>query len=193
VGAGLVVLAAGRTWATARVAGAGGSGAVPATGSSVAPGTTALALVAAAGGVALLTSGRVLRLVVAVVLALAGAGITVLALMSAADPVGAVAPAVSRATGTTQAPDAGSAHVTGWPWAAAAGGALVAAGGVLALVRGRTWAAPSRRYDRDAGPSASPVPAVGTAATAAARDASLDAWDRLSDGDDPTDTGPKGA
>jgi hypothetical protein len=99
---------------------------------------------------------------------------------------------VSTATGTVGQAGAGSADVTVWPAVSALGGLLVAAGGGVALVRGRRWPGPARRFER----GAAPAPAAGAASMAAAaseRDRRMDDWDRLTAGDDPTDlrqTGP---
>jgi hypothetical protein len=170
VGAGLILLAAGRTWAVADLAAAGLSVAgdgrhVEVSGRSAAPVVPALALVALAGAVVLATAGRVARAVAAVSLAAAGVAAATLAVIVARTPGSAVAGAVAEATGTTGLPPA-AATPTFWPGVAALGGAAVLAGGLHGLVRGRSWQGPSRRYER--------TPAA------------PDDWARLDRGEDPT-------
>ncbi|MEV4060709.1 Trp biosynthesis-associated membrane protein, partial [Nonomuraea dietziae] len=62
---------------------------------------------------------------------------------------------------------------TAWPYLAAAGGALLIAGGVLAVARATGWAGMSGRYDRP-----------GSAAEQR-DDKSL--WEAIDRGDDPTE------
>jgi uncharacterized membrane protein (TIGR02234 family) len=64
-------------------------------------------------------------------------------------------------------------HVTAWWTLSLAGGVLLAAAGLLTVVRGRGWPGMSARYDRP-----------GTARTAGEDPASL--WKALDRGDDPT-------
>jgi uncharacterized membrane protein (TIGR02234 family) len=110
------------------------------------------------------------------------------------DPVAAVAPAVTDATGVSGAgPTAelvAAATATAWPVAAIAGGVLLVLAGIAVLVTGTRWPASSRRYrgarladaDADAGDGA----AQGVRERAAS-DRAIDDWDELSRGDDPTD------
>lgn len=176
-GAGVVVATAGRTWTQVTVPGLPGADVVTADGRLVAPGATALALVAAAGAVVLVTSGPVVRRLAAGLLVLAGLGVAALGVPVLADPADAVGPAVSRVTGTTGTPAPGSARATAWPWVSGAGGLLIVAGGAVGLARGRRWSGPARRFERG-----EPV-----ARPRSAKDERLDAWDSLSAGDDPTD------
>jgi uncharacterized membrane protein (TIGR02234 family) len=173
-GAALVLLAAGRPWLRGVVD--PGAPLAPETvalaGSDVAPGTPALGLLGLAGVAALLATRRTGRVAVGVLLALAGAALVALAVGAASgDRVAALASARNAATVTTAAG-------TAWPWAAAAGGVLVAGAGVLAAVRGRSWAALSARYDAPGAtaPARAPRP----------RDPDAAAWDALDRGEDPT-------
>ena len=73
-----------------------------------------------------------------------------------------------------------------WPVLAVAAGALGIAAGVLALLRGRSWPAMGRRYERP-----------GAEASAARRpqtdeDRAQAAWKALDRGEDPTDPAPTG-
>jgi uncharacterized membrane protein (TIGR02234 family) len=181
LGAGVVLAAESRGWATVPVSGVPGRAVVTADGRLAAPGTGALALVAGAGALAMAVAGRWVRLLVAGLLLLAGLAVAGLAIAVLHSPADAVKPAVAAATGTVGRPPDGAAAATGWPVLSVAGGLMIAAGGAVGLIRGSTWPGPSRRYERAADGSAA------TPAAMSARDAQLDAWDRLSVGDDPTD------
>ncbi|MEO3871655.1 Trp biosynthesis-associated membrane protein [Nonomuraea sp. B12E4] len=171
LGCALVLLAAGRGWVRLLESDAGA--AVP-TGGELSPVLTPLALAGLAGVVAVLATKGIGRRVVGGLLALCGAG---------------------AAAGTWAAVNAGT--VTGWlrdrnvmqgqhdlPWevvplwpaVAAAGAALVIAGGVVAIVRGSRWAGMSARFERAATP----------AGARPRDDRSL--WEALDRGDDPTDS-----
>jgi hypothetical protein len=109
------------------------------TGAALHPWLPALCLVALAGAGALLATGPRGRVAVGVLLAACGTGIAV----------------------------GGGAGGGGWGWLCAAGGAVVAAAGVVAAVRGRRWPALGSRYERPA-KTGSHI------------------WDALDRGDDPT-------
>jgi uncharacterized membrane protein (TIGR02234 family) len=218
LGAGLVVLATGRDWVTLTVAAPGGSIPVHADGRLAAPGAVALALVAVAGIVVAVTAGRVVRTVVAGLLLLAGLAVAALTVPVWRAPADAARPAVARVTGTiggtgTAGRDgASAARPTPWPLVSAAGGLLIAAGGLAGVIRGGGWPGPSRRFERPAGsipggpeptggdpgqpavaaPSGSVVAGSVVAGSVEwERDRRLDAWDSLSRGEDPTaDAGP---
>lgn len=144
--------------------------------------STALAVVALAGVVAVLALRGWPRRVVGVIVALVGIGIIWRSLQHRS------AVGLNRAYdlhGTDKNINLGTAlpasHVTAhgaWPWLSAACGLLVAAAGVLVAARGHRWAAMSARYE-------SPVVTPSDAQAARARaDASL--WKALDEGDDPT-------
>ncbi|WP_309125456.1 Trp biosynthesis-associated membrane protein [Kocuria sp.] len=143
-------------------------------GSDAAPAVTALGLVAAAGALATAISGRALRPVVAVVVALAGLGALAAAASVLADPSGAAQTVVGETTGMVNA--GGDYALTAWPWLAAAAAGLVALCGLWALVAGRTWTA-ARRYER---------PAAEAAGGGARTGDEIDSWDALTEGRDPT-------
>ncbi len=192
-GAGAALLAGTQPWVGAAVEGVPGTSRVEATAAQAAPGVPALALVAVAGAVVLLTAGRLVRVAVAVLLLLGGIGVGVLAAGVVAAPGTAVRPAVTQATGTLSG-TAAQASLTAWPWVAVAGGSCVAAGGALAVLRRRQWPDPSRRYERPAGTAQAGTAQAGTAPAAATqagtaragRDRAADDWDRISRGEDPT-------
>lgn len=184
VGALTALLAGTQRWVGAAVRDVPGTDTVSAVGGSVAAGVPALALVALAGAVVLLTAGRVARAVAAVLLVVAGPAITVVALRVLADPDSALAPALTAATGT-RGGAVQDVAVTPWPVLAAVAGQLVGAGAVVALARGRRWPGPSRRYER-AGASAG---AGAAAASSPASGSALDDWNAVSRGEDPTASG----
>jgi uncharacterized membrane protein (TIGR02234 family) len=180
-GAVLALFAGTRTWATAAVPDLPAAD-VGVSGRQAAPVVVAVALAAAAAVVVAATSGRVVRLVAAAALVAGGLGIAAASLTVAADPRGAVRPAVTAATGVTDPTRAGDARTTFWPYPAALGGVLIAVAGLGGLAGGRSWPAPGRRFEvGDAPPAAS-------SADAAARRAGDDVatWDALSRGEDPT-------
>lgn len=193
MGAGLSLLATSRPWVTARLDDAVlGPISVVASGRQAAALVPALALVALAGGVALLLARRTGRRAAGLLLVLAGAGTSSAAVSLLRSPQSGVRDLVGRAVGTVGAPDAATT-LTGWPWLAVAGGVLVAAGGVLAVLRAGRWQGPRSRYDSPAPgthPTSTAGPA-GAAGAAAATDSPTDpdpgaVWDALSRGEDPT-------
>jgi len=184
-GAALALLGATRTWAvveTARPEPLPVDRETP-TGRELAPLVPALAFVGLAASVGLVAARRAGRRVVAVLLLLAGAGTAAAAVAGAA----AVGPPTGAATAALR---------PAWPALAALGGVLLAVAGLLALVRGRRWAALGARYEAPAGgpggqgggqgggPGA-PSPA---GARGGAGDAGL--WDALDRGEDPTAPDP---
>jgi hypothetical protein len=162
VGGGLALWATTREWAvlvTARPA------PLPpvrdvVSGGDAAPLAAALALVGLAGAAALLAARGFLRVLVGLLLLLAGAGVA----------AGGVSVLTDGVAGAQVATDVRLA--AGWPALCAVGGLLVAGGGILATVRGRRWSALGRRYD-----------APGTESRAG-QDTPM--WDSLDRGEDPT-------
>lgn len=171
----LLLLSASRTWVTGSIADAvlqqakvsvGGSGAAPL--------VTASALVGAAAVLALLTAGRVARLIATAATGLAGVLALVGTLIVVRDPAQTIKSHAAASTGHT-----GNAAVQGaltfWPWIAVLGAVLLVGAGIQAAIGGRRWSGLSSRYD---------------APTARVRQNS--AWDRLSAGEDPTTDDPQG-
>jgi uncharacterized membrane protein (TIGR02234 family) len=179
VGAALVLFSAGATWVRLRVAPAGAGSpdaagalaaavAVRLTGATVAPAATGLGLVGLAGGVAVLATRRLGRVVVGVLVLAAGAGTAVVAVRVGLDPAGA-------ARGTTQVrqlapgslPALRDVRATAASWLVTVGGLLLAGSGLLVVARGRRWSSMSARYEA---PARRPV----------------SAWDEIDRGGDPT-------
>ncbi|UIJ34112.1 Trp biosynthesis-associated membrane protein [Allobranchiibius sp. GilTou73] len=171
----LLLLAGSRTWVTGSVADAVLQRAdVQVGGSSAAPVVTAGALVGAAAVIALLTVGRLPRSVAAVLAALAGVLALYGALHVITDPDATIRDHAAGSTGRTGDAVAHGA-LTFWPWVGVLGAVLLILTGVLGFVGGRRWSGLSSRYDAPA-----------------ARKRTVSAWDRLSQGEDPTADDPRG-
>jgi uncharacterized membrane protein (TIGR02234 family) len=143
-------------------------------GADAAPLVPATGLVLLAAAVALLAVRSAGRVVVGLLMAVAGG---VLAWSGIRALTGALTVAGVPAGGTTTTDVA-----AGWPVLAVAAGVLGAATGLLVVLRGRSWPAMGRRYERDAGGQADPAPR--TAATD--EDRAQSAWKALDRGEDPT-------
>ena len=169
LGSALVLLAVSRSWVTHRIAAPAPlpSKAFTVAGTHLAPGARALALVGLAGVAAVLATRRLGRIAVGVLLTAAGAGIVAVVARALADPDAAI----RRAGPFVDVTYAPGQHLGRWPYVALLGAVLVAAGGVLVVVRGRSWASMSAKYDA---PAQKPH-----------GEASL--WDALDRGEDPTD------
>jgi uncharacterized membrane protein (TIGR02234 family) len=181
-GAGLLLLASGRTWSTTAV----GGGDLPTvtvalTGSDLMAGG-AVALLVLAGLAGLAATRRAGRILVGVLLVLAGLGVAYVAeefgttwgsSLGAGDTIRDI---VFDRIGT-EGPN--TTTVTAWWVAALVAGLLVVAGGVLAIVASGSWPQMGRRYERRDG------------ADEPARDARpRSAWDQLDHGIDPTADAP---
>ncbi len=141
-------------------------------GRTLVPAAVPLALVGAAGVVAVLSARvRALRLLAAVVVVLAGLGLAVLALPAVLD-----AAAAARRTLTARGsfPPVLAARATGLGWLDVLAGLLVAAGGVVVALAGPRRLATSSRYDAPgARPGATGAPPANE-------------WDAVERGQDPT-------
>ena len=149
-------------------------------GSDLVTGLRAVGFVGLAGVLALLATRRTGRVLVGALLALCGAAVVGLvarvmgrlyqeALLT--EQVLALSPVGVRTDGPA----------TPWPWLCLAGGALLAATGVLVALRGRRWAEMSRRYDAPA--------AQQEAAPVDGEQAERRLWEALDRGEDPTTGG----
>lgn len=207
----LALISSTQTWLTASDIEALPGSDVSATGQDAAAVVPAMALVAAAAGVALSITRKVGRIIIGVLLLGAAAMQAITVINVLLDPEGHIAPEVAEATGLTD--PAGTVEVSWYPWLCLFAAVLLALAGVCVLVFGHTWKV-SRKYERHSGTEAvaeknpNPEPddadsaddlAAPTAATtpvpsgnnqAAAyqnrRSGDIDAWDELSRGNDPT-------
>ncbi|MEU0672570.1 TIGR02234 family membrane protein [Streptomyces sp. NPDC006172] len=183
LGAAVALLATRQRWSQGTVTVPGGDFSLTAQGSDVTGVPAALAIVGLAALVAVFAVRRAGRFAVAGLLALSGAGIVAAALFGASDS-SALDEKAAQASGDTSATVASLTH-TGWPYAAAVGGALILVAGLLALRYGSLWPAMSGRYERGGAPRPRR-----RAAAAPDPDRPEEIWKALDRGEDPTGTGP---
>jgi uncharacterized membrane protein (TIGR02234 family) len=204
-GAGLMLLAVSRTWVHA-VADDPlvGRLAVDATGRQAAPVVAAVALVALAGAVAVLTLRTLGRLVAGLLLVLAAGAAGAAAWGVARTPSDALRSVLSDATGRSGGTLPVARH-TVWPWVAVAGAVLVLLGAVVAVARARRWSGLSAKYDAplppagasstrrqpapegtDVGERGADAPDADTATGTSTNPGPADPWEQLSRGEDPT-------
>jgi uncharacterized membrane protein (TIGR02234 family) len=181
LGAAVALLSSRQGWSAGTVAVAGGDFPLSATGSDVTGVPAALAVVGLAALVAVFAVRRAGRYLVAGLLALSGAGILASALLGASDSA-ALDEKAAQAAGDTSATVDSLSH-TGWPYAAAVGGALILVAGLLALRYGRQWPAMSGRYEREGTPRPRRAKPVDP-------DRPEDLWKALDRGEDPTGPDP---
>lgn len=178
IGAALALLASRQAWAHGTASVAGGELPLTAKGSDVTGVPAALAIVGLAALVAVFAVRRAGRFLVSLLLTLSGGGIVAAALLGA-DDSDALDEKAATASGDA-ATTIGDLSHTGWPYAAAAAGALLLLAGLLALTYGRSWPAMSGRYERDGTPS----PRKARRAPDPERPEEL--WKALDRGEDPT-------
>ncbi|MEV5980195.1 TIGR02234 family membrane protein [Streptomyces sp. NPDC052114] len=178
VGAALALLASRQAWAHGTVSVAGGDLPLTAKGGDVTGVPAALAVVGLAALVAVFAVRRTGRVLVSLLLALSGAGTVAAALLGAGDR-DALDEKAATASGDAAATIGDLSH-TGWPYAAAAAGALLLVAGLVALTCGRSWPAMSGRYERDG------TPTPRKARRAPDPDRPEELWKALDRGEDPT-------
>ncbi|MCX4962182.1 TIGR02234 family membrane protein [Streptomyces virginiae] len=177
LGATVVLLASGRTWARGTAAIGSDSLQLTADGRAVTGLPAALAIVGLAALVAVFAVRGRSRLLVSGLLALSGLGAALSAVLGS-DGRRVLDAQAARTTADSAAHVAGLTHTT-WPYVTAAGAVLILAAGLLALRFGRTWPAMGGRYERDGSPRARTVAAVDP-------DRPEDLWKALDRGEDPT-------
>jgi uncharacterized membrane protein (TIGR02234 family) len=137
------------------------------TGGGAAGAAVPLALVAAAGLIAVALVRNWARRLLAVLIAAAGVGVLI-------DVVRVVADPDRIARGSSKVRSAGAyanVHVGAPPYLAILGGLLIVAGAIVAALYAGSWPAPATRYERAAARASRPV----------------DDWEALERGEDPTD------
>ncbi|MFI6450638.1 Trp biosynthesis-associated membrane protein [Streptosporangium amethystogenes] len=167
-GAALVLLAAGRDWFTVTY----GTREVAVPAAELAPALGPAAWAALAAVVAVLATAGVWRRVVGAVMALCGAGVVAASWWGSGASAALRISAAQAPAVVDSVPRVASAVV--WPIVASAGGLLLLAGGVTALLRGGRWPGMSDRYNRR---GSAPV-------ESAPSERAL--WDALDEGTDPT-------
>lgn len=163
-GAALVLFSSSPTWI--RVVLRVSRAQVRLTGGNVAAAAVPLALVAAAGLIAMALVRNWIRRILAVLIAAAGVGVLVAVIRVIDDPL-RVARDSSKVKSAGQL---ASAHLSAAPYLCVVGALLIIAGAVLAAIFGGRWPNPARRYEREAAKAGRPV----------------DAWEALERGEDPT-------
>lgn len=176
-----ILISGSRVWVSGTVADPVlGATAVRGKGSEVAPGALAAALVGLASAVAVVTSGRVARLIAAcaaLLAALLSAGVVIGVV---ADPAGALGRLTAAGTGRTGTV-ATLSRVGSWAWVALAATVFMGVGGLASLIGGRRWSQLSSSYDAPAADVASRRDSSGQPSPS--HDST---WDQLSRGEDPT-------
>ena len=151
---------------------------LPVDGQIAAAGLSALALAGLALVGALTIAGPVFRVVLGVVQLFLGVTVAYSAVLVVIDPVAASAAAISEATGIAGSESVAAVVATveqsAWPWVTLVVGGLIVIAGVGILATRRRWPVSSRKYQ-----------AVGLESADGER-SSVDDWDALSDGGDPT-------
>jgi len=183
---GLALLAWTQVWATVRLAADGTTQQVlDVTGSTAAPGLTALALAGLALAGALTIAGVIIRFILGLLEALLGVSVILSAVLALADPVGVSAAAVTAATGLAGTESTrsavSSAALTFWPFLALAAGILMLLVGLVVCVTARRWPGPTTRYE-----STRLEPVTDSSTTQGRPRDAVDDWDGLTRGDDPT-------
>lgn len=184
LGGALGLISSTQTWVHVALAD-GGAADLTVAGAAAVPVLAPLSLAVLALGLALSIVGTVLRYAFGAISVLAGGALVWLsAAVILGPPVGAVAPAVTQATGiaggsAVAALISGTA-VTAWPAVALAAFVIVTAAGVFVIVTAARWQRGGRKYEA--------ARAGRRASTAGPLDA-IDSWDDLSRGDDPTTGG----
>ncbi|WP_019630684.1 Trp biosynthesis-associated membrane protein [Actinomadura atramentaria] len=180
-GAGLTLLAAGRPWATVHARGTITPVTQHLTGGDLGGAAGALGWAGLAGLAALFAVRGRVRSGVGALLAVFGVAIVYAAVTAAGHghviDVAADKSALLRLGGRLQV------QTTRWWLVSASGGVLMAAAGLVTLVRGARWPGLSARYERTA--AAPERPAAEDAPAAAPEDAAA-LWKSLDRGEDPT-------
>ena len=174
VGSGILLASGGRVWVNGTVDDAVlGASRISGTGTEVASGVVALALVGAAAALASATGGAVVRRITLGVLTLAGIAEAVIAArvaLAPEDPLGAIAAKAAGRTGSIET----HATITAWPWACVVAGVLLVLASVAGWLGAGRWRGLGARYE-------APTTSAGARGQRVATD-----WDRLDAGDDPT-------
>ena len=155
---------------------------LPIAGEVAAGGLSALALAGFALVVAISIAGPVFRVILGVLEALLGVAVVASAAVALGNPVGASSPRISEATSIAgEGPIAelvADVSVSVWPAVAIVAGVLLVAVGIAMVLTARRWPGSSRKYQ-----------AV-RLEPATEKRTSVDDWDSLTGGDDPTGDEP---
>ncbi|MGY1706901.1 Trp biosynthesis-associated membrane protein [Geodermatophilus sp. SYSU D00697] len=188
VAGGLALSTGGQTWVTATLQRPAPLPPVTEelTGGTFAPLVPAAGLLLLAAAVALLAVRGAGRVVVGLLVSVAGG---VLGWSGVRPLAGDVRSAVAGAVGAGSGGGLTVEVHPAWPVLALLAGVAAVLAGVLTVLRGRGWPGMGRRYERPAGA----VAARETVRARSEEDRALDAWRALDRGEDPTDPAPGGA
>ena len=145
-------------------------------GDVAAPALSALALTCLVLNGALSIAGPVFRVILGALESVLGATVVLSGVLALTDPVKASAAAVSDATGVSGGESIAalvtSLVITAWPWVATVAGGLLVILGVLVVGTAGRWPGSGRKYS--------------AVRLESADGGSVDDWDALSEGHDPT-------
>lgn len=155
-------------------------------GASAAPALTALALSGVALAGALTIAGPLIRVILGILEVLLGGCVALSASLVIADPAAASASSVTSVTGIAGEESVlggiAGASLTAWPFVALAAGVIMALAGVAILATNASWPRSTSRYQ-----AVRLEPAQsGNAPAGDASSRSVDSWDELTRGTDPT-------
>jgi uncharacterized membrane protein (TIGR02234 family) len=171
VGAAIVTGFAGRTWATVAAGTGVGTFGQQLTGRSLNGALAALGWAGLAGIAAILATRGWVRVAIGVLVAAFGLIVAVVSPLAVRRAH--VVAAAGDKSNLARLGGAAAVHVSVWWAVSLAGGLLLAAAGLLTVVRGRRWPGMSARYDRPG-------------AVRPAGDDPASVWKALDRGDDPT-------
>ncbi|GAA4598535.1 hypothetical protein GCM10023194_76280 [Planotetraspora phitsanulokensis] len=191
VGAGLVLVAAGRTWATVTLqsqTGAPGPAEVAVTGGEIAASLTPATLAALAAAVAVLATRGLARRAIAVVIALCGLAVAAASWTgTGSEAIAAAAREHATSAMMSSGAPVSESPVWAWPVLSIAGGLVLLAAGVAAVVWGARWPGMSGRYDRAGGDSRTGSAGEGRRGARPRKVTGERAmWEALDEGADPT-------
>ena len=187
VSASVILVSGSRVWVSGSAGDAAlGASVLNGTGSDVAPGALAAALVGLASAVAAATAGKVVRVIAAGSAMLAAVLGVVVITFTLADPGGALGTLAAAGTGRSGSVVA-HGHAGGWAWVALAATLVMGLGGFCALVGSSRWNGLSSRYDPPvAGQTAQTSQTSQLGSTGDLGRRRQVEWDQLSRGEDPT-------
>ena len=187
VSASVILVSGSRVWVSGSAGDAAlGASVLNGTGSDVAPGALAAALVGLASAVAAATAGTVVRVIAAGSAMLAAVLGVVVITLTLADPGGALGRLAAAGTGRSGSVVA-HGHAGGWAWVALAATLVMGLGGFCALVGASRWNGLSSRYDPPvAGQTAQTSQTSRLGSTGDLGRRREVEWDQLSRGEDPT-------
>lgn len=152
------------------------------TGQDLSPALTLIALAGLASALVLTIAGPVFRRIIGVLIVLLGAGLTAIAVLTLANPLGGARGSIETVTGISGEAQYGLVRatvVTAWPTIAALCGFVLVVAGLWVVIFGARWKSGGRKYESGENTGRS-------AQRESGRSDRISDWDALSDGDDPT-------